>query len=182
MPALPSRNPVQSAAVLEYLATVVIAIGKKRSVTMGRLSCPGLLALVGLAAMAPAAHAQSNVEAAQGWGLIGTWRVDCKQPASHDNPDLKYVVRDGKVFHDRDFGGTTDSHQVIVATQRPDKSLELVVNFTEFKETRQYAFVHGRSDTLRTVFNRNVDTGDYSIRDSKLTSSGQPSAWQFRCN
>ena len=150
---------------------------------MHRLAYPVLLALIGLAATPPAASAQSNVEVAKSWGLIGTWRVDCKQPTSRENPDLKYVVRDGKLFHDRDFGGgTTDSHPVIVATQRPDKSLELVVNFNEFNETRQYAFVHGRSDTLRTMYNRNVDTGDYSIRDGMMVASGQPSAWQFRCN
>jgi hypothetical protein len=153
---------------------------------MHRLACLvlrlGLFALIGFGAMPQAARAQSNVEVATSWGLIGTWRIDCKQPASRDNPDLKYVVRDGKLFHDRDFGGTTDSHQVIVATQRPDKSLELVVNFNEFNETRQYAFVHGRSDTLRTMYNRNVDTGDYSIREGVMAASGQPSSWQFRCN
>jgi hypothetical protein len=149
---------------------------------MHRHACLGLIALIGLAAAPQASFAQSNVEVATKWGLIGTWRIDCRQPASHDNPDLKYVVRDGKLFHDRDFGGTTDSHQVIAATPRPDNALELIVNFTEFNETRQYAFVHGRSDTLRTLFNRNVDTGDYSIRDGKVSGSDQSSAWQFRCN
>ena len=141
-----------------------------------------LFALIGVGAAPPAALAQSNVEAAQSWGLIGTWRLDCKVPLSHDNPDLKYVVRAGKLFHDRDFGDTTDSHPVIAATPRPDDLLELIVNFNEFHETRQYGFVHGGANRLRAIYNRNVDTGEYSIRDGNMTGSGNPSGWQYRCD
>jgi hypothetical protein len=150
---------------------------------MHRLAGFLLLAMIGGGAAAPVAYAQSNVEAAESWGLLGTWRTDCKAPASRGNPDLIYVVRDGKLFHDRDFAdGTTDSHQVIAATPRPDDLLELIVNFDEFHETRQYGFVHGGPDRLRAIYNRNVNTGDYSIRDGKVTGSGNPSGWQYRCN
>ncbi len=148
---------------------------------MHRLRCFLGFALICLVA-APTAFAQSNVEVARSWGLIGTWRLDCKAPRSRNNPDLKYIVRDGKLFHERDFGDTTDSHAVIAATRRPDDSLELIVDFTEFHETRQYAFVHGGSDRLRTIYNRNVNTGDYSIRDGVVTGSGQPASWQYRCD
>jgi hypothetical protein len=149
---------------------------------MYRLASLLFLALIGVGAAPPAAFAQSNVEVAQSWGLIGTWRIDCKAPTSRGNPDLTYVVRDGKLFHDRNFGGTTDSHPVIAATPRPDDVLELIVNFNEFHETRQYGFVHGGPDRLRAIYNRNVDTGDYSIRDGNVTASGNPSGWQYRCD
>jgi hypothetical protein len=149
---------------------------------MYRLTGLLLSALIGVGATPPAAFAQSNVEAAQSWGLIGTWRLDCKVPLSHSNPDLKYVVREGKLFHDRNFGDTTDSHPVIAATPRPDDLLELIVNFDEFHETRQYGFVHGGANRLRAIYNRNVDTGDYSIRDGKVTGNGNPSGWQYRCD
>ena len=149
---------------------------------MYRLAGLLFLAMIGLGASPPASFAQSSVEAAEIWGLLGTWRLDCKAPASRGNPDLKYAVRDSKLFHDRNFGDTTDSHQVIAATPRPDDLLELIVNFNEFHETRQYGFVHGGPDRLRAIYNRNVDTGDYSIRDGKLTASGNPSGWQYRCN
>ena len=148
---------------------------------MHRLAYLRGFALLALLAAAPA-FAQSNVDVAQSWGVIGTWRIDCKQPTSRANPDLKYVVRDGKLFHDRNFGDVTDSHPVIVATRRDDGSLELVINFNEYNETRQYAFVHGENNSLRTMYNRNVDTGDSSIRDGVMTASGQPSAWQYRCD
>jgi hypothetical protein len=64
---------------------------------MYRLTGLLLFALIGVVAAPAAAFAQSNLEAAQSWGLIGTWRLDCKAPASRGNPDLKYAVRDGKL-------------------------------------------------------------------------------------
>jgi|HubBroStandDraft_6_1064221.scaffolds.fasta_scaffold39468_3 hypothetical protein len=149
---------------------------------MRRLAGLLFLALIGVGAAPRPSVAQSNVEAARSWGLLGTWRLDCTQPASHDNPDLKYVARDGELFHDRDFGDTTDSHRVLAARRRPDNSLELTVNFNEFHETRQYGFVHGRSGTLRTIYNRNIDTDDYSIRDGTIAGSGNPAPWQYRCD
>jgi len=139
-------------------------------------------ALLGAATAPTAAVAQSNVEMARSWGLLGTWRLECGKPTSRENPDLKYVVRDGKLFHDRDFGDTTDSQPVIVATRRPDDSLELVVRFDGFHQTRQFIFVHGRNDSLRAINNRDVDSGELSIRDGKFTASGEPTPWQFRCN
>jgi hypothetical protein len=133
---------------------------KHRSIAMRRLAGFLSFALIGVGVAPQASFAQSNVEAARNSGLLGTWRLDCSQPASHDNPDLKYVLRDGELFHDRDFRGTTDSHRVIAARRRPDNSLELTVSFKEFHETRQYGFVHGRSDTPRTIYNRNIDTDE----------------------
>src|SRR5690242_2654379 len=96
---------------------------------MHRLGCLLSLALIGLVAAPAAAVAQSNVEMARTWGLLGTWRVDCDKPKSRANPDLKYVLHDGKLFHDRDFGDDADSQPILVATRRPDDSLELIVQF-----------------------------------------------------
>jgi NAD(P)-dependent dehydrogenase (short-subunit alcohol dehydrogenase family) len=156
-----------------------VAAGMRR--VMYRLVYVFSLALVSLVATPVAAVAQSNIEMARSWGLLGTWRLDCDKPKSRANPDLKYVVRDGRLFHDRDFGDTTDSQPVIVATRRSDDSLELIVRFDGFGQTRQFVFVHGRSDTLRAVYNRDVESGELSIQDGKFTASGEPTAWQFRC-
>jgi hypothetical protein len=116
------------------------------------------------------------------FGLLGTWRTDCGRPKSRENPDLKYVLHGDRLFHDRDFGDTTDSQPVIVATSQDDGSLELVVNFNAFKQTRQFIFVHGPNNALRAVYNRDVDSGSLSIRDGKFVSNGEPTPWQYRCD
>jgi len=153
---------------------------------MPRLGCLLCFAFIGsvagLVAAPSTALAQSNAEMARSWGLLGSWRLDCGKPTSRENPDLKYVLHDGKLFHDRDFGDGRDSQPVIVAMRRPDDSLELVVRFDGFRQTRQFIFEHGPNDSLRAVYNRDVDSGSLSIRDGKFTSSGEPAPWQFRCN
>ena len=69
-----------------------------------------------------------------------------------------------------------------MATSQDDGSLELVVNFNAFKQTRQFVFVHGPNNALRAVYNRDVDSGSLSIRDGKFVSNGEPTPWQYRCD
>ena len=127
-------------------------------------------------------HAQTVVETASRWGLTGTWRLDCRQPTSRSNPDLKYVVRGGKLFHDRNFGDTADSSSVMSATVKANGSLEIVVNFTSFSQTRQFSFMKGSDGRIRAISNRNVDTNEYSVVDGKFTANGNPAPWQSRCS
>jgi hypothetical protein len=53
-----------------------------------------LAALLCLAA-APPAFAQSNIDVATKWGLLGAWKVDCATPTSRTNTESVYIVRDG---------------------------------------------------------------------------------------
>lgn len=128
------------------------------------------------------AQALTVPEAASRWGLLGTWRLDCSQPKSRANPDLSYVVRGGKLFHDRDFTTNADSSAVMSATVKDDGSMEIVVNFTSLSQTRQFSFVKGGDGRIRAVSNRNVGTNEYTIVDGKFTSNGNITPWQTRCN
>jgi hypothetical protein len=139
------------------------------------------LALLGIVATFEAPQAQTIAETAVRWGLLGTWRLDCSQPRSRSNPDLMYVVRGGKLYHDREFGDSRDSSAVMSATVKRDKSLEVVVNFVSLKQTRQFSFMKGPDGRIRAVSNRNVDTNDYTVRDGKFTSNGNMTPWQTRC-
>jgi hypothetical protein len=137
--------------------------------------------VVALLVTSGAALAQSSVRAASSWGLVGTWRVDCSQPRSRSNADLKYVVRDGKLFHDRDFGDSTDTNSVTSAKTKPDGTLELVVSFSKLGESRRFSFMKGRDGRIRAMFNRSERTKEASVLDGKFTSNGQPTPWQTRC-
>ena len=103
------------------------------------------------------------------------------QPRSQSNPDLNYVVRGGKLFHDRNFGNNQDSSAVMTAVVKADKSIEIVVKFDSLKQTRQFALMKGPDGRIRAVSNRNVDTNEYSIRDGKFTANGGTPPWQTRC-
>jgi hypothetical protein len=141
-----------------------------------------VLSLLGVLATTGLAYAQTTAETARGWGLLGTWRLDCSRPMDRSNPDLKYVVRDGRLYHDREFGDANDSSAVVTAVVKADKSLEIVVKFDSLKQTRQFSFMKGPDGRIRAVANRNVDTNEYSVRDGNFTSNNNPTPWQTRCH
>ena len=145
--------------------------------------CARLCVLVTLAMFAApgATPAETTVQAASKWGLLGIWRLDCSKPMGRNNPDLAYVVRGGKLFHDRDFGDTRDSNAVVLATTKADGTFEIVVNFASMSQTRQFSFFKADSRRIRAMSNRNVDTNEYSVRDGKFTANGNATPWQTRC-
>lgn len=130
-----------------------------------------------------AAFAQTVVATAAKWDLLGSWRLDCTAPVSRSNAALSYVVRGGKLFHDRDFGGESksDSSPVTAATIKPDGTLEITIPFASISATRQFAFVRASDGRIRALYNRNVDTDEYSIKDGKFTANGNTTPWQTRC-
>jgi hypothetical protein len=143
-----------------------------------RLLGPLLLAVL---VTSEVSFAQSNAETATKWGLLGSWKVDCNAPTNRQDPTVAYAVREGRLFHDRDFGDAKDSSPVVLATRKPDGAIELVVTFTSLKQTRQYSLTKGSDGRARALSNRNVDTNDYSVRNGKFTANGNETPWQARC-
>lgn len=142
---------------------------------------PFAVALLAVLLSPEASSAQTIAETASRWGLVGTWRIDCSQPVSRSDGELKYVVRAGRLYHDRNFGDAQDSSAVMSATRKADGSLELVVKFDSLNQTRQFAFIKGGDGRIRAISNRNVDTNEYTIKDGKFTANGNTPPWQTRC-
>ena len=142
-----------------------------------------LFALVLLTALATseASLAQTAAETASRWGLLGTWRLDCSQPPSRSDGNLQYVVRGGRLFHDREFGDARDSSTVLSAITKADGSIELVVNFVSISQTREFSLIKGRDGRIHATSNRNIDTNEYSIRGGTFTANGNTTPWQTRC-
>jgi len=139
------------------------------------------LALLAALATSDASVAQTNAQIAADWGLLGTWKNDCGAPNSPRDGELRYVVRSGKLFHDREFGDRRDSSEVILATITPDGAIELVVNFVSLKQIRQYRFVKETDGHIHAIFNRDVNTDQYTVKDGKLTANGNDVVSQVQC-
>ncbi len=139
-------------------------------------------ALVCLTGAPAPALAQSAAESATRWGLLGLWRVNCATPASRSETDIRYRVHEGRLYYDRDFGETRDSHLVAAAAIRADGSIEVLITFPTFAQTRQYALIKSGDGRVRAISNRDVDTNQYTIADGKFTSNGAATPWQNKCN
>jgi hypothetical protein len=132
----------------------------------------------------PASPPQSTADIVSGWGLLGTWALNCGQSPSRQNGYLSYVIKPGgRVSHEREFGDHRDANEVLKATVHADGSLELTVHFQTLtpQQTRRWSFEKGLDGRIRAVSNHRVDTNEYSIRDAKFTSNGASVPWQIRC-
>ncbi len=134
---------------------------------------------------APLAGAQTSVEAAERWGLLGMWTADCRRQPSPNNTRDTYVVRGGQLFLERDLGPQygRDSTAIALATLRPDGTIELTEHYAQFSppELRRTTIIKGDDGRIRVWTNLNLDTGAHSVRNGMLTGSGRPTPWQGRC-
>ena len=140
-----------------------------------------LLAVFLAAAASVEARAQSNADIAQRWGLIGTWKVDCRAPTSRSNTAITYAVRQGQLFMDRSYGDGQDSSTIQSATLKPGGLLEIVTHISSISQTRQFVFSKGPDGRKRALSNRDTNAGTYTVVDGKFTSNGNPTPWQTSC-
>lgn len=140
-----------------------------------------LFAVLGLLAAVLPVPAGTAADAAVRWGLLGSWKIDCDAPASVTNGELRFVVRKGTLFHDRDFGGVKDSNRVVSASVRPDGAIDLVVEFAAYHQRREFVFSKGGDDRARTTSNRDVKTNEFTVVDGRFTRDGKDTPWQTHC-
>ena len=141
------------------------------------------LVFLGILATSETSVAQTVSETASEWGLLGTWRTDCGAPVSLSYGVYRYVVREGKLFHDREFGDadTRDSSLVMSATTKADGSIEIVINFVSISQIRSNSFIKGIDGRIRVISSRDVNTNEYTVRGGKLTSNDNATPWLTRC-
>ena len=140
-------------------------------------------AALGLLASATCVQAETGAEVAAGWGLLGEWRnVDCTAPASPQAPSMKFLVKDGKLYLDRNFGGKADSNLVTSAEVGPGGVLLVTIALEVTREMRELVFLKAEPKRLQTLANRNAATGEFTIRDGKIVNGGQPAPLLNRCD
>lgn len=143
------------------------------------------LVVLSLLATSGTSLAQTAADAASQWGLLGTWMADCKKSAGPSNLALRYVVKAGQLFYERELGSADkiESNQVTSATIKPDHSIEVVVNFisTLPAQTRQFSLVKGNDGRTRVISNVNLGSNEYSIVNGILIGTGDPSPWLTHC-
>src|SRR5690349_10611879 len=93
--------------------------------SIGRAAC----IFAGMLAASGAALAATPAEVARNWGLLGLWRLDCAAKPSRSDPDLKFLVRNGTLYHDRNWGSGHDSSAVTSASITPNGGIDVVVRF-----------------------------------------------------
>ena len=141
-----------------------------------------LLAVIAWLLPVQAALAETPVEAARRWGLLGTWRFNCNAAPDKIDNVLVYTVRNNRLYHDRNWGSGTDSSVISSATIQPDGTLDLLIAFTSLSQTRQNILRKMPDGKVLTVVSRNVDNDQHTIKDGKVVGSGDAMTPLTRCS
>ena len=123
---------------------------------------------------------KSVADIASSWGLLGSWALDCTQSVSRQNAYLSYVRRGDGMVHNRDFGDSRDSNEILQAAISRDGFLELTGHFAGLSQTRRWVLIK-KDGRIRAIANSNADGTDVSIRDGRFVANGNKSPWQTRC-
>jgi hypothetical protein len=78
------------------------------------------------------------------------------------------------------LGDSEDEADVIAANNSDDNLLDLRMHFSQLRQTRELGLKMEQEGGIRAIYNR-TRKATCSIRDDKITASGQPTPPQFRC-
>ena len=111
---------------------------------------------------------------ARSWGLLGLWRTNCSWEPGPSSPDTTYAVRNGTLYEDRNWVAGRDSSVVTAASRTAQGGIRLLVRLASNAQTMEMVMVKLADGRVQTVMSRNVDTGEYFIRDGQSVLPGGP--------
>jgi hypothetical protein len=144
-----------------------------------------VLVLAAATVLSAAAGAEPVDALFQQFGLIGTWAVDCKQPASPVNPHVSTVTSGpGLVLESQDLGPdyTINRYSMLTAERISPDELSVQAIFqpgTEAEERQKLVFLV-RKDSRRTLFNQ-ADGGTVRVKDGVVTAFGTKTSVLEKC-
>lgn len=141
-----------------------------------------VLAILGTIGVAQAAPVETVVQTATRWGIVGNWQKDCSASVSENNDRQAFVVRDGRLYLDRDTGRGQDSNRIVSAIINTRGQLELVIDFATAGQRRLNVHERLADGRDHIVLNRDADTGQDTVRDGRLLHNGVPTPTMTRCN
>jgi hypothetical protein len=135
------------------------------------------------------ANAQSVADTVADFGLIGTWAIDCTQPASSSNFLTVYAIKPSgevsRTYYDQPDHVYNNYKITSAKRQAPDMlSYEQVWDFegspANIAGDRVQVLLNMADDKLQIISSKGSD-GSFFVEDRKYTSSGDASPWQLRC-
>jgi hypothetical protein len=147
---------------------------------MTKRSCRLGLVFAGALALAQTAQAETAVETAAAWGLLGTWSLDCRVPPSEGNGYISYVAMPGgRLVHERDFGGRRDANDVLRAALGVG-GIDLTIYFPASAQTRQITLAKGPGG-VRALSESLLNSNEFAVSDGRFTATGAETPWLMRC-
>ena len=141
--------------------------------------------LLVLALSAPAAQAQTGAtkQAADRFGLLGSWaRNDCSRPPSRDNDyDVWALEADGTLVETDDGGADYKTHYRFERARTTDDDKITIEGVSLADGDRMRLVLIKRNDQQRTFESQDVTTGKLLIAKAAFVGSGGETDWYTKC-
>jgi hypothetical protein len=119
------------------------------------------------------------------FGFLGTWAVDCSQPASPtNNYRSAYVSQTGDPVFSESLGSNSEPNVYVILRARQEHKDFIVLRVKINGEFEQELTIRKEGDRLRTITNRDLDSRrkKYVVRNGEVLSTGGNTPWLTRCD
>ena len=137
--------------------------------------------MLALLASGVPSYAETVVETALRWDLLGTWRVTCGYPTTFFDPQETYVVRGPNLFFENDPGNGKETFPVQSAAIQNDDRIELMLVDLKFKTRRKNILERNGNGRIRLLTSWDADTETVYVRDARMANGLRKFDWQERC-
>ena len=141
--------------------------------------------LLVLVLSAPAAQAQTSAtrQAADQFGLLGSWaHIDCSKPPSSDNDYDVWTMEAGGALLETDDGGADyKSHYRFEQARTTGDDMITIEGVSLADGDRMRLVLVKRGDQQRTFESQDVTTGKLLIAKAAFVGSGGETAWYTKC-
>ena len=138
------------------------------------------VALALLASTAPS-RAETVIETATRWGLLGTWRVNCNAPPYFFDPAETYVVRVTLLLIEQDAGSGKNADVVSAAVIQDGGRVELTIDDPAGRKRRKNVLERNAEGRIRLLTSWDDDTGTFYVRNARMANGLRGFDWQQRC-
>jgi hypothetical protein len=142
-----------------------------------RAACTAFALLVSTAP----SRAETAVETALRWDLLGTWRASCSTPLHFFDPQETYVVRGTTLFFEHDPGNGKQTSTVSSAAVQNDGRIELTLVDEAVRRRRKNILERNREGRIRLLTSWDDVTGTFYVRDARMANGLRGFDWQQRC-
>jgi hypothetical protein len=131
---------------------------------------------------APPAVAETLTQTLESFGFFGRWAIDCNEPPSASNTVRTVRISPtGDPTFSESLGGEGEPNVYVVLRAKPTSANTINLRIKLNGQDRQDLTMHRDDNRIRTLSNRDVETGEFIVRKGTIAGTRQATPWLTRC-
>jgi hypothetical protein len=139
--------------------------------------------MVALVSIVTAARSETARDALEQFGFFGTWAVHCEEPASPENVTRHALASTKTRLSFTETLGNDSQPNIYSILSAKRLNADTVVIRTKLNnDIEQDLTIRREQNRVRTMQNREVESGDFVVKDGVVDSNKSETPWLTRCS